>query len=248
MGSFLEDKIADAYSIFTGNKVRRCNKMLSHPDYPWMLANLDRVVVGKDTILECKTAHAFAGDKWGEEGSDELPDQYLLQCMHYMIVTGYKKCDLAVLIGGSDFRLYSIDYDEEIAEMLIEEERKFWQDHVLAGIAPDPANLGEVKALYTKDNGIGEEADSDTVTNILLYKKVKDRLKLLEEEESSLKDEIAVAIGEKQFLHDPEGKKLVTLKASKTRRIDSTRLKNEQPLLAEAFTKTTDTRTMRFMK
>ncbi len=168
--------------------------------------------------------------------------------MHYMIVTGYKKCDLAVLIGGSDFRIYSIDYDEDIAEMLIEEERKFWQDHVLSGIAPDPENLGEVKALYAKDNGIGEEADSDTVTNILLYKKVKERLKLLEEEEKSLKDEIAVAIGEKQFLHDTEGKKLVTLKASKTNRIDSTRLKKEQPLLAQAFTKTTDTRTMRFMK
>ena len=57
-GTVLEPVLAKVYAARTGRRVRRVNAVLQHPDYPFMLANLDREVVGKADcgILEIKTA------------------------------------------------------------------------------------------------------------------------------------------------------------------------------------------------
>ena len=50
----------------------------------------------------------------GEPGTDEIPDYYMTQVQHYLAVTGVKTADVAVLIGGNDFRIYTIEADEEL--------------------------------------------------------------------------------------------------------------------------------------
>src|SRR5437868_8208262 len=57
-GTLLEPIVAAHYTRRTGNRVRRINAVLQHPREPWMLANIDREVVGAADvqILECKTA------------------------------------------------------------------------------------------------------------------------------------------------------------------------------------------------
>lgn len=86
-GTLLEDVIADEYVRRTGRKVRRVNRQLRAKDHPFMVANLDRDVVGQPRILECKTAGIHAKDEWGEQGTDEVPEYYLLQCTHYLAAT-----------------------------------------------------------------------------------------------------------------------------------------------------------------
>src|SRR5699024_11818167 len=67
-GNLLEASVADAYSHKTGNRVRRVNAVLQHPDPDkhWMLANLDFAVVGNDEvqILECKTTGINGARLW----------------------------------------------------------------------------------------------------------------------------------------------------------------------------------------
>ena len=60
-GTVLEPIVATHYSKRTGNKVRKVNAILQHPEQPFMLANLDREVIGQSDvqILECKTAGAY---------------------------------------------------------------------------------------------------------------------------------------------------------------------------------------------
>src|SRR5690554_2691682 len=107
-GRKLEDIVAEEFSIRTGLKVRRRNAILQHPEYPFMLANVDRLIVGKNEGLECKTTSAYRADEWKDDG---IPWEYAIQCYHYMAVTGYKAWWIAALIGGNQFIYKRIERD-----------------------------------------------------------------------------------------------------------------------------------------
>ena len=58
-GNVLEEVVAQEFAKRTGLKVQRRNAILQHPEYPWMLANVDRLIVGERIGLECKTASEY---------------------------------------------------------------------------------------------------------------------------------------------------------------------------------------------
>lgn len=69
-----------------------------------------------DSILECKTASSFIADQWGPSQEAEIvagkavvehkiPIYYETQVQWYMGVTGAKRCYVAALLGGQDFRI-----------------------------------------------------------------------------------------------------------------------------------------------
>ena len=126
-GTKLEEIVATEFHIRTGKKVRRDNKHLVHKDYPFMVANIDRRIVGENSILECKTANSFMTKEWE---ADEVPASYLLQCQHYLAVTGANKCYIAVLIGGQKFIFKEIERDEELINLIIDAEKTFWIEYV----------------------------------------------------------------------------------------------------------------------
>lgn len=85
---------------------------------PWQIANPDRNLWHPDStvtdtvppaVLEAKTSRDAEG--WGEEGTDAIPVWYRSQCQWYMDVTGARRCYVAVLIAGSEYREYVVDYD-----------------------------------------------------------------------------------------------------------------------------------------
>lgn len=123
-GTRLEDIVADEFSLRTGLKVQRKNAILQHSEYPWMLANIDRRIVGQKVGLECKTTSAYGKDNWAD---NKVPDMYQLQCQWYMAVTGYESWWIAVLIGGNTFQYKEIKRDEEIINYLIKIGSDFWQ-------------------------------------------------------------------------------------------------------------------------
>ena len=56
--------MARRFTEATGLKVRRSNKMYRSTRYPFMLADVDRMVVGEDAGLECKTASPYSANQW----------------------------------------------------------------------------------------------------------------------------------------------------------------------------------------
>lgn len=50
----------------TGFKVRRASAIYQNTAYPFMLANVDRLLVGERIGLECKTTSAYNADKWAD--------------------------------------------------------------------------------------------------------------------------------------------------------------------------------------
>lgn len=125
-GSKLEDVIAEAYTERTGRRVRRVNQLRAHRDHPWMLASLDRMVIGEPVVVEIKTAR-FPNEEWGQDASSEIPPAYLIQTQHQMAVVGATRADVPVLFSGSDLRIYHVPRDQGLIDDLLELEAEFWR-------------------------------------------------------------------------------------------------------------------------
>lgn len=138
-GTLLEPYVAAAYTQRTGRKVRRLNAVLQHPSFPYMLANIDREVIGCPDvqILECKTAGEFGVRLW-KEG---VPEYIQIQVQHQLVVTGKEAADVAVLLCGQELEVHRIQRDDEVIGRLLILEAKFWE-HVEKDIPP-PADGSE---------------------------------------------------------------------------------------------------------
>lgn len=122
-GTKNEANIADWFQEETGKKVKRLGTLRSK-EYPFMLANVDRTVVGENAGLEIKTAGVRQYRKWKD---DEIPDAYYCQCLHYMAVTGAGYWYIAVLLGGNEAKWKRIERNEEDIQHLIMAETDFWK-------------------------------------------------------------------------------------------------------------------------
>lgn len=122
-GTKNEANIADWFQEETGKKVKRLGTLRSK-EYPFMLANVDRTVVGENAGLEIKTAGVRQYRKWKD---DEIPDAYYCQCLHYMAVTGAAYWYIAVLLGGNEAKWKRIERNEEDIQHLIMAETDFWK-------------------------------------------------------------------------------------------------------------------------
>ena len=153
-GTLLEVFVAAHYTKKSGNRIRKVNAVLQHPEHAWMLANLDREVTGTTDvqILECKTAGMNGARLWREG----VPEYVQLQVLHQLSVTGKQTADVAVLICGNEFRIYRIERDEAMIARLIELEAKFWQ-HVESDTPPaadgSDSAATALQVLYPQDDG-----------------------------------------------------------------------------------------------
>jgi len=153
-GSLLEVFVAAHYTKKSGNRIRKVNAVLQHPEHAWMLANLDREVTGTTDvqILECKTAGMNGARLWREG----VPEYVQLQVLHQLSVTGKQTADVAVLVCGNEFRIYRIERDETMIARLIELEAQFWQ-HVESDTPPaadgSDSAATALQALYPQDDG-----------------------------------------------------------------------------------------------
>jgi putative phage-type endonuclease len=200
-GHILEPIVAQHYTKRTGNKVRRINSVLQHPDpdKSWMLANLDYSIVGGDEvqILECKTAGEFGSRLW----RDGVPDYVQCQVQHQLAVTGKKAADVCVLICGQEIRVYRIERDDELIDRLIELELKFWQ-YVQTDTEP-PADGSDsagqaLRALYPYDSGNSLDLTDDPAMTTAFVGMVKMRAEIesRQQVESELKQTIQQRMGE----------------------------------------------------
>ena len=161
-GSLLEPVVAEQYSRRTGYRVRRVNAVLQHPQHPWMLANIDREVVGTTDvqILECKTAGIHGARLW-KEG---VPEYVQLQVMHQLAVTGKQAADVAVLLGGQELQVFRIERNLQMISQLIELEQHFWgfvqRDEAPPVDGSDSADMA-LRSLYPCDSGTTLDLSGD---------------------------------------------------------------------------------------
>ncbi|KXG42859.1 YqaJ viral recombinase family nuclease [Tepidibacillus decaturensis] len=236
-GTLLEDVVAQEFSKRTGLKVRRKNAILQHPEHPFMLANIDRLIVGENVGLECKTASEYMKNEWKD---DEIPAAYLLQVQHYMAVTGYEAWWIAVLIGGNKFIYKKIERDEEIIEFLINIEKDFWENHVLKQNPPmfdgSEASSSLLKTLYPTaepDSEIELESEADVLIEAL--EEVSEELKQLEEKKTEYENRLKAMLGE--YEKGFSNYHVITWKTVNSTKFDSKTFKKDHPDLFEKYAK-----------
>lgn len=233
-GHDLEDYVARRFMEETGLKVRRSNYMYRSRENPFMIADVDRLVIGADAGLECKTASAYNADKWK---NGEIPPHYVLQCAHYMAVTGKRAWYLAVVILGQEFKYHKLVWDNELIAQLIRVERDFWENCVVQGNMPDPDGskpCGEVLEKYfhtaRKDSSIELEGFDEKLgrrDEILL------QIAELEKEQRRIEQEV------KLYMKDNErafsGKYRVSWRNVESARLDAKRIRQEMPEVYRSY-------------
>lgn len=196
-GSVHEEPIAQHYAKVMNCKVRRVTNTLFHKEHSFMLCHLDRKIEGMSKVLECKFA-MFAGDDWGVSGSDIVPLPYIIQVQHQLAVTGYEEADLAVLIGGFDFRVYHFKRDQELIERIISDLSEFWKC-VETDTPPPLRDMRDAKLAYPFNKGNLIPAEEDIVKVIEEFRTVRAKTKELDEKRSELSDKLTL------FIKDADG-------------------------------------------
>ena len=239
-GSLLEPIVAAHYTRRTGHKVRRINAVLQHPEHPWMLANIDREVLGAPDVqlLECKTAGIQGAWLW----RDGVPEYVQLQVQHQLAVTGKQAADVAVLLGGQELQIFRIERDEELIAQLITLEREFW-GYVERDQEP-PADGSEsadraLRVLYPRDSGATLNFQDDLVMGAVFSDllAVREVLATNAALESQLKQTIQQRMGEaSRAVFD--GREVSFKRSKDGSAVDTARLAKEQPEIARAYTVT----------
>ncbi|PSJ44975.1 YqaJ viral recombinase family nuclease [Zobellella taiwanensis] len=240
-GTTLEPVLAYVYAQRTKLKVRRVNAVLQHPEHPFMLANLDREVLGHPDgvgTLEIKTAGYHSAPQW-EQG---IPLAYQCQVLHQLAVTGHAWADVAVLIAGQDFRIYRINRDDDKIADLIQRETVFWQ-HVVNDTQPEPdgsEDAGQaLQSIYPEDKtpvlDLTESAEMNTL--FCHFLSAKEKKEEAEAREARLKQQLQAALGDAGGAVFQEGK--ISWKRSRDRVVpDMEKLSHSHPEWLQQCSKT----------
>ena len=239
-GTLLEPIVAAHYTRRSGHRVRRVNAVLQHPEHSWMLANIDREVVGASDvqILECKTAGIHGARLW----RDGVPEYVQLQVMHQLAVTGKQAADVAVLLGGQELQVFRIERDDTLIAQLVALEQQFWgyveRDQQPPTDGSASAELA-LRCLYPRDSGTTLDFSSDlemsgVFSDLLAVREVITTQTALE---SQLKQRIQQRMGEATRAVFEIGE--VSWKRSKDgTSLDTTQLLKDHPEMAQTYAMT----------
>lgn len=229
-GNTLEEVVAREFSARTGKKVRRRNAMLQHPEHPFMLANVDREIVGENAILECKTTSEYNKELWSGE---QVPDSYMLQVQHYLAVGGYERGYIACLIGGNKFVWYEINRDEELINYIMEIETDFWnkvENRTPPEIDGSEAAEKLVKKMFPSAEDKEITLDNETEILAIERQQLKEQIKELETQLAEKENKIKMYLKEAEKAEGLDY--IITWKNTKGREtFDSKQFKKDFPQL-----------------
>jgi hypothetical protein len=210
LGNLLEPAIVELYVLHTSLATIAATTLV-HPDHAWATATPDRLVamgVGTDGPafvpghsqisrgLECKVVGPYMVSEWGEVP----PDDVVIQCQWCMFITGLDLWDVAALLGGTGFRVFTVDRDDETIAFLFELALAFWTDNVLADEMPivsdGKATQKVMAAKWSKDDGSTRKAPTEAAPIASDLKDVKAWIKGAKAHEARLTAQLCELVGE----------------------------------------------------
>ena len=156
LGKRLEEVVAELFTEKTGKRVIRANAYRIHRKHDFLCAQIDRLVVGEDALLECKTTSSFGVKEWD---GDEIPADYIAQVMFQLAITGRAVGYIACLIGNHKFVWKEIKRDPVMIAEMVKRAVDFWENYVIPKIPPAglTAKDKETLALLYPTAEIGSE-------------------------------------------------------------------------------------------
>lgn len=245
-GVLLEDVVAKEFARRQGVKIQRVNQRQVSRKYPWMVAQIDRRIVGGG-ILEVKTTDISQSPQWGDEATEEIPPTYYTQVQHQLMVTGQEFAKVAVLIGGNRMRSYTIKRNEEFVDALEKAEIKFWQQ-VQTMTPPDPITPDEAALRWSRTKEAPVEGTPLHGALAAEYVGLSEQIKDLEGKQDSIKLELQKVLQDLGDTLMVNGRAVVSWKNQVSNRLDTAALKVDLPDIAAKYTKPTESRVFRALK
>ena len=240
-GRDFEDIVAKRFMEATGKKVKKSNFSYQSEEHPFMLANVDRIVIGEDAILECKTTNMLTKTKYDK---GDIPPSYYAQCMHYMAVTGCKKAYIAVLVLSKEFHWFEIERDEDEIQSLIEQEKEFWE---LVETDTEPSyvdgsdSTAEAIEMYYKDSVDNEPIELFGMYDVAqTYIEACKEIKRLEKMKAECANNLKHDMGECE--NGYVDNYIVRWKPTITNRLDTKKVKEKYPEVYEECLKESKSR------
>lgn len=206
LGNTLEPFLIKQYEEATGHSAAMPTQTFRHKDYPFLIAHIDGIDTISETLIEAKVCLSPAfSKKWGTEGTNQIPPEYLMQCVHYCLVLDKPAVEIIALVLG-ELKFYRYVRNHELEQQYLQKALEFW--YMVQNEIMPPAT--DCKEHLDDKTAIGEVkvADSELLAKIEKIKAIRDLIKQHEKIEEELKLEILKDMGNAPTLQDSEGKKL----------------------------------------
>lgn len=251
-GNLLEPIIIDYYKKNFNCDIAVTNNTIPHPKYPFLRANIDGLTAD-GAIIEAKSVAKWAhiARDFGQEGTDNIPVEYLFQCAFYCeIVPNVNKAVIPVAFvndnSGTEesiqkVAIYEYMRNEQLGQGIIQHAVRFWEDHVLKRVPPPGESLRAKANPITKSKIITPELAA-------IYSEMrmmKEQIEMLQKSMEGNKEKLIEYLDEFESLKDESGKELVTWRDQLSNRFDIERFKAEHPDLYKQYIKQTNSRIFR---
>jgi putative phage-type endonuclease len=211
-GNLLEEAVAKEYAEVTGQKIEIEPNTIYHPEYKFLGANIDRWVGDKEYVLECKTAGFNKNKEWGDSGTEQIPESYLVQVAYYAAICDVPKVDIAVLIGGQDFRIYTYNRNKDLEDKIIKIGINFWHNHIEKRIPPKCVNTKDTFNLFPQSNYQEIVAEDNIIQKWEELKAAREEESRIQTNIEKLKVEIQEFMRDYDVLIDINGNVIATWK------------------------------------
>lgn len=222
---FIRRKLSEQYILSVARETvgfvaNNTNRRFQDEEFPFLSCEIDSEFLcehtGKNQNCELKSigSNVNIKDKWGEEGTNEIPNEYLTQVMFALgvknIEYGYRDYSKLFAMQGFDlFMQYHVDRDDELIQILRERAVEFWQ-RILDRNPPPPTTVGDFK-LITPKSGSSILATTEIIElaeKIKVYKKYSKDLESFEED-------FKLFIGENESVFTQSGTLVATWKSQR---------------------------------
>lgn len=243
MGKLLEPIVLGEYERRTGYNLRPEPRMLLHAEHQHIGATLDSWVRADLSVwvVDAKTTTFRRAEEFGDDFTDEIPDDFLMQLQQQMLVAGVEFADLAVLLDGRTLRVYRVAANAELQELIVECTSALLE-LILAGNPPDPtyhhrSTNDLLKAIY------GIDKDREVILSEQAaecwggYETLGQQIKELQSQREECQNVVLHSLGEAGVGLLPDGSSLarvlVNVKARSQDAYSYTRITKRKPKVKE---------------
>ena len=213
-GKFLEQGIAAWYAKRTGQEIEWCDTTRCHPDREWQVWSPDALVLGNENGIAGIRRHIGGVDaknvsydqsaRWGEPGTDSVPDYIHLQCQWYASGEDLPWWDVAACFGGNDLRIYRVNRDAQIEAAILEEAERFWRGNVLARVppppGPSPATVDALRQMFPRNVQALRCATAEEAQLLTDLKTANEEWEVVNRRCTEIENRLKLSIGEAEGL------------------------------------------------
>lgn len=223
IGRALEPVVLDLYAKREGVQIQKQPSLYLHPEYSFMAATPDAIVIGEtgawERTVDAKTTtyHRYdrfgaASDKYGVDGSDQLPFDLICQAQQQMEVLGVERADFPVLFDVQTLRIYRIEYVGDIVVQIAKAEKEL-AERIVNADPPEPnwemegtAKLIQGMFGYSPSKAI--DLDPADVARWMEYKQLGEQIDELNNQRTELKNRILYSMKDAELGRLGDGREL----------------------------------------